>query len=230
MADLYETLGVDRAADKSAIRRAYRRRAKKAHPDGGGTAEQFGALQHAHDILTDDGRRAKYDATGDETAQTADQQTAEAMTHVATAFDEALGGIERAGGRVTERDVVAEIKAVLRRRKEQPTKYRADVAQALKSNLALLNRFTVKAGGNLLDGMVQQRIADLNSRDAQAVRQLEIIDLAISLVERHQFRRDEPAGRQDNYSLSSSRDGVVDGMAVMEALLGKHRQQYRNPW
>ncbi len=63
--DLYGALGINRDADAAAIHRAYRRAAKKAHPDTGGSPEKFALVKLAADCLGDAGRRARYDATGD---------------------------------------------------------------------------------------------------------------------------------------------------------------------
>ncbi|PST21876.1 molecular chaperone DnaJ [Mesorhizobium plurifarium] len=62
--DPYALLGIDRDADERAIRTAYRRAVKTAHPDRGGDAEQFGKLQAAYDLLKDPVRRKVYDDTG----------------------------------------------------------------------------------------------------------------------------------------------------------------------
>ncbi|WP_028000684.1 J domain-containing protein [Sinorhizobium arboris] len=64
MIDPYALLGIDRDADERAIRTAYRRAVKTAHPDRGGDAEQFGKLQAAYDLLKDPVRRKVYDDTG----------------------------------------------------------------------------------------------------------------------------------------------------------------------
>src|SRR6202142_1016084 len=61
---LYEDLGVHKNAPKSEIKKAYRRKAMKTHPDRGGDPYKFHAIQKAYDCLTDDARRAHYDATG----------------------------------------------------------------------------------------------------------------------------------------------------------------------
>lgn len=63
--DPYAELGLEPGADKETIKRAYRKRAKKAHPDAGGDKEAFQRLALAHEILSDDDRRARYDQTGD---------------------------------------------------------------------------------------------------------------------------------------------------------------------
>ena len=70
MIDLYRLLGVKRGATKEEVRKAYRRKAKISHPDKGGSAEAFSALTVAHEVLSDERRREKYDATGEiETAK-----------------------------------------------------------------------------------------------------------------------------------------------------------------
>ena len=63
-ADHYRVLGVPRDASTPEIRHAYRRLARKHHPDlnpGPGQPERFIALARAYEILTDPARRADYD-------------------------------------------------------------------------------------------------------------------------------------------------------------------------
>jgi len=64
--DPYETLGVKRDATQAAIRAAYRKLAKKLHPDlnpGDAKAEdQFKAVTAAYDLLGDPNKRARFDA------------------------------------------------------------------------------------------------------------------------------------------------------------------------
>lgn len=60
----YDALGVDKNADRATIKRAYRKKAHENHPDKGGSAETFHAVQKAYDVLSDDARRAWYDRNG----------------------------------------------------------------------------------------------------------------------------------------------------------------------
>lgn len=66
MADLYETLGVDRSASEEEIKRAYRRRARELHPDAGGDEAEFKELTRAYEVLSDPTKRRRYDTFGDD--------------------------------------------------------------------------------------------------------------------------------------------------------------------
>lgn len=62
----YEVLGVDKKATYDEIRKAYRKKAVKLHPDKGGSAEAFQELQQAYEVLSDEGKRKVYDTYGEE--------------------------------------------------------------------------------------------------------------------------------------------------------------------
>ena len=51
MSSPYEVLGVDPDADDGVVRRAYRERVKEAHPDHGGSAEEFRAVRTAYERI-----------------------------------------------------------------------------------------------------------------------------------------------------------------------------------
>ena len=65
VSDLYKILGVKRTAPPRDIHKAYRKKAKTAHPDGGGSVEAFNELVTAYSVLSDADRRTKYDETGE---------------------------------------------------------------------------------------------------------------------------------------------------------------------
>src|SRR5436190_20112898 len=70
---LYEVLGVTKDAKPAAIRPAYRKLARKHHPDvnpGDKKAEErFKKVATAYEVLSDEKRRAAYDEFGEESLQ-----------------------------------------------------------------------------------------------------------------------------------------------------------------
>jgi molecular chaperone DnaJ len=62
--EYYETLGVPKSATADEIKKAYRRLARKHHPDAGGSEEKFKEIGEAYDVLSDPEKRAQYDQYG----------------------------------------------------------------------------------------------------------------------------------------------------------------------
>jgi DnaJ-class molecular chaperone len=65
--DYYRILGVDRKADDKAIKSAYRRLARKYHPDvakGKENEERFKEATEAYEVLSDPEKRRRYDSLG----------------------------------------------------------------------------------------------------------------------------------------------------------------------
>jgi DnaJ-class molecular chaperone len=63
--DYYAVLGVARDADDKAIKTAYRRLARKHHPDvNKGSADRFKEINEAYEVLSDPEKRRRYDTLG----------------------------------------------------------------------------------------------------------------------------------------------------------------------
>jgi len=61
----YELLGVTKSADAKDIKKAFRKKAMKLHPDRGGDEEAFIEVQKAYETLSDEKKRAIYDKWGE---------------------------------------------------------------------------------------------------------------------------------------------------------------------
>src|SRR4051812_40779014 len=65
--DYYRILGVERSADDKAIKSAYRKLARKYHPDvakGKDAGDRFREINEAYEVLSDPEKRRRYDTLG----------------------------------------------------------------------------------------------------------------------------------------------------------------------
>src|SRR5258706_4577569 len=66
--DYYKVLGVDRGADEKEIQKAFRKLARKYHPDlhpnDKNAEKQFKEINEAYEVLSDADKRTKYDQLG----------------------------------------------------------------------------------------------------------------------------------------------------------------------
>ena len=68
MRDLYSVLGVPRGADQDTIRKAYKKLARRYHPDlnkSAAAAEKFKEINAAYDMIGDEKKRKLYDQFGE---------------------------------------------------------------------------------------------------------------------------------------------------------------------
>src|SRR3979411_610291 len=99
--DYYETLGVKKGASAEEIRKAFRKLARKYHPDVNpgdkGAEEKFKALSEANDVLSDPKKRKIYDQVGFY-SDNIDPATAEAYARAGDAGGGFPGGFPGGGG------------------------------------------------------------------------------------------------------------------------------------
>lgn len=60
----YDILGVPKTATADEIKKAFRKAARKHHPDAGGSEEKFKELNEAYEVLSDAEKRKQYDQFG----------------------------------------------------------------------------------------------------------------------------------------------------------------------
>ena len=148
----YDTLGVSKDSDSQTIKQAFRKKARKAHPDKGGKTEDMAKLNQAYSVLSDESRKQEYDRTGSDTPQ-------------ATADGEATGVIMQIFSKALETGQPAPLRFTFNTIDHSMQGIDGQLAQA-RSKLAQLkkHRGVVKSDSdvNLFQSLVDQQIEQVN--------------------------------------------------------------------
>lgn len=155
---LYKILGVKSTASLEQIKRAYRKKVKKHHPDIGGDPELFIRIQKAYDILSDLEKRKAYDITGVVSNET-NYDLQEAISLVVDKIKFKIDGIENKdlltkGG--TLLGILISIKDEIKE-KERTIVYekeRIDLLKTLRKRLKTKKRKQINTGHEAVDQLI----------------------------------------------------------------------------
>lgn len=209
MTDLYALLGVKKTATVKQVREAYRKKAKKAHPDHGGTPEGFAELKRAHDILIDPDRRAKYDVTGDMSDKPINNEMSQVIGILATALEHVLAQIDRRGGDPTEFEIVKDMMTTIAADLNKIETDRKMLTALRKKTEKLLGRFGVKSGENYLEGIIVGKLSACDTNLRRLTVREEPIKKALDILTNSSFRSDH-GGSQASHRYGG--DQVIAGM------------------
>lgn len=167
---LYSELSVAIDAGAAEIDKAYRRRARQAHPDAGGNAEAFHRLAHAYEVLSDPERRAAYDAAGYEGEIDAAALAGRAMDHI----HELVASVLDSDIPFESVDLVAAIRDTLvKQRTEIAGAVRRMETQARRAE-AMARRFQRTKGDNFIRATLERRAGEAR-QNAEKTRYEEVV-------------------------------------------------------
>ncbi len=176
----YEELGVPKDASRDQIKKAYRRRAQKEHPDKGGDTEKFYALQRAYDVLGDDARRAHYDRHG--TDGQPDRQSA-LMQRLAALLMQVVEAND------TETvDIVALMKTALVHGKDATKNAIKQQEMKAQKYEKAQKRIIKKSGENILSQMLDGQIGLVKRGIEMGKVELAMIEELQKIVAEYQYR------------------------------------------
>jgi curved DNA-binding protein CbpA len=143
--DLYGELGIDPSATAAEVKRAYRKKIAKAHPDReGGKNDTAVALNEAWRVLGDEAKRKAYDETG--ATDSADQREGKLRSELIGNFCELVQSHQD----VDHTDIVKELRIAINKLIQQHRQEIPKVRQKIAKLEKVRRRITRKKGPNLL--------------------------------------------------------------------------------
>lgn len=197
----YDTLGVPADASTNDIKKAYRKKASAAHPDrAGGSSELMTAVNQAYETLGNPDRRARYDATGEDSPQVSVEKRAVGM--LIKAFDMHLD---------SPGDLVKKVRDMLASGKSQA---RDEIASLKVKNDRLAKRrekVKVNSGENLVHMLIDGQIAGNQQQSAMLQDAIDVTTEAEKILAAYEYQPDESDQQRPK--------GMVDLDAELMAML-----------
>jgi len=212
--DLYQILGIRRAAAQDEIQRAYRRKAKTLHPDGGGSVKAFSELSTAYTVLSDPNRRERYDRTGEIEPLRPNNLDVSAIEVIA----QKLGLIIHAECDVTSVDIDALIEQAIREDIAERNAGISSLRRAMERARRLRDRVKRKADGqaNMLARVLDWHETTAKSRIKQSEEAVGSMERALEILKDYSFADDFSVATADEVSVALH-DALkaLDQLAVM---------------
>lgn len=213
---LYDDLGVDQDATEADLKRAYREQAKRAHPDRGGSEDEFNKVNRAWMVLRDPEKRSRYDRTGEADGEP-DNSYSVLSAMMGQALEEAIAAVQ---GRFETSDIV-EIMAASTRDKLDTLK--GEIAKGKKAVARfdrMLKRVRYKGGKtDLMSAIIKDKRGNLSDQLRALDRSKAGYESLIDLLTDYGWEVDEPEqmdleeilGRASHAARAADYFDIVDG-------------------
>ena len=187
---LYDTLGLHRDAPISEVRKAYRRAAKKAHPDTGGSREKFSIVKTAYDVLSDPDRRKEYDETGKFGEKVVEDKARKAMELACATVEEVINAIGERNNPFSF-DVIGDASRHLNEKKRQHEQQLLAFERIIKCRRGFSKRFSAKKGKENIISLMMDNTTRDREKQMDALRiNIEVAEMAIAIINDHRFEVD----------------------------------------
>lgn len=180
----YESLGVDPAAPADQIKKAYRRKAMKHHPDRGGKREEFLAIQLAYDTLSDARKRAYYDAHGEDEPEQNIEQAARA--EVCGLFMRLVDKFDP-----VHHNLIAYARKALDERERSLPEELKKLHQKIRKVESALSRLKHKgAGVNFLALALHAQVEQLKDAHEKGKKVFEVLNAVRKMIDSYEYQAD----------------------------------------
>ena len=199
---LYDDLGVRPDATEAEIASAYRKAARRHHPDAGGNAADFDKIQRAATILRDPARRAEYDRTGT-VEDSGPSLQAQANELLCSVFAQVIAQVDDLG----LIDVVKSVRKSLEHQRDQVASQRSQTVTHRSRLQGTAKRLSYSGGEtDVIHRMIDAQILALDAKLIEIDRTTAMIERAAELAQDYSWRSEPDA---DATMLGLQRDSIA---------------------
>lgn len=202
--DPYKTLGIEKDATQDQIKRAYKRKASKCHPDKGGDKIEFQKLQNAYSILNDERKRLYYDQYGiEDSLPDLDQ---EALKELSFIFSDLLDNMD------FEQIKNVDIIDVIKKQIEENIKKSKVVLAINNKQISKFEKVETKMSKdykNIFANVINNKIKKAKSDNLMINRKIELCDKILLLLKEFEFSYEKKDLHRIMYELNRNEIGTT---------------------
>lgn len=181
--DYYAILGIERGATAEEVKAAYRRESMRVHPDRGGNTDAQAAVNRAYEVLSDEVRRALYDATGRDL--NGPSVETEAQQQLAQLFGQVVNG--------STFDPIADARQILLQARTQMNVARDEAKRKLARLTTLRGKVSTKGDApNLVHGIIDAQIQAIDQALTNMDRGEAVQQAVSDMLDAYEFTGEQP--------------------------------------
>lgn len=179
MKNPYDELGIDKDSTIEQIKKAFRKKSKKTHPDAGGTNEEFDDTKKAYLILSNAKKRKQFDETG---TVGEDEPKQHIHNEIAAVF---FGVIKHNEHNIEYVDIINKVLDVFSKAIKTAINTNVDLRDKIEKNKKLIPRILKKDNNddNIFVGFINAEINSLRDSIQNNDDIIERLNIATSIVE-----------------------------------------------
>lgn len=208
MKNLYRLLGIKKDATAEEIKKAFRDKVMKEHPDRGNHGDpaarkRFDDVKLAYAVLGDAKRRQRYDETGEYDSTSPDNSWAEVVGILPGLYKLVIQETMEAGIRPKHKDIADRMRTKVKEHLRELKKELEGLEEIHLQIKETLERFTVEGDeANPFDYIIQEQLNHVKKQMDATVKETKLVERALEYLKKVKYRRDNPYGSSSTSSSS----------------------------
>jgi curved DNA-binding protein CbpA len=187
----YEILGVPKDATEEVIDRAFKAKARKAHPDSGGSAEEFIRIKQACLILLDPEKRNRFDRDGIIDENKPDNVTATALQRITMFFVQTIQAtMSQSSLHLNQLDLIQGANAYFDLQIGNCHKQIYEIDSQVRQFEKVMKRLKTKRKKDVVANMLNHHVAEMKNNMLVNRREVTIYDEAKLILKDYTFEQE----------------------------------------